>query len=70
MIEKKKLFRNNVVDKKQLKQIMTWSFREFGIMKASYLATKLKDIGLGKWRYLSEVEIAQIMEMIKDSSND
>lgn len=45
MIEKKKLFRNNVVDKKQLKQIMTWSFREFGIMKASYLATKLKDIG-------------------------
>jgi DNA-directed RNA polymerase subunit beta' len=45
MTKTKKLFRNKSVDKKQLKQIMTSSFQDFGLMKASYLATKLKDIG-------------------------
>ena len=45
MAKKTKLFRNRVIDKKQLKQIMSWAFSDFGIMKASYLANKLKDIG-------------------------
>ena len=45
MIKKTKLFRNQVIDKKQLKQIMSWAFNDFGVMKASYLANKLKDIG-------------------------
>src|SRR6476661_4455857 len=45
MTKKTKIFRNKVIDKKQLKQIMTWAFSDFGIMKASYLANKLKDIG-------------------------
>lgn len=45
MIKKTKIFRNRVIDKKQLKQIMSWAFNDFGIMKASYLANKLKDIG-------------------------
>lgn len=45
MVKKTKLFRNYVIDKKQLKKIMSWAFNDFGIMKASYLANKLKDIG-------------------------
>ena len=45
MRKKTKIFRNCVVDKKQLKKIMSWAFNDFGIMKASYLANKLKDIG-------------------------
>ena len=45
MAKKTKIFRNRVIDKKQLKQIMSWAFSDFGIMKASYLANKLKDIG-------------------------
>lgn len=45
MTKTKNFFRNKSVDKKQLKQIMTSSFQDFGLMKASYLATKLKDIG-------------------------
>lgn len=45
MTKKPKLFRNCVIDKKQLKQIMSWAFTDFGIMKASYLANMLKDIG-------------------------
>lgn len=40
-----KIFRNQVIDKKQLKQIMSWAFSDFKVMKASYLANKLKDIG-------------------------
>lgn len=45
MTKKAKIFRNRVIDKKQLKQIMSWAFSDFGIMRASYLANKLKDIG-------------------------
>jgi DNA-directed RNA polymerase subunit beta' len=45
MAKKTKIFRNRTVDKKQLKQIMSWAFSDFGIMKASYLANKLKGIG-------------------------
>ena len=45
MAKKTKIFRNKTIDKKQLKQIMSWAFTDFGIMKASYLANKLKDIG-------------------------
>ena len=29
---------------------------------------KLKELAVGKWRYLTDIEIAEIMEMIKDSS--
>src|SRR6478672_9113677 len=45
MTKKTKIFRNKTIDKKQLKQIMSWAFTDFGIMKASYLANKLKEIG-------------------------
>jgi DNA-directed RNA polymerase subunit beta' len=45
MVEIQKLFCNKVVDKKQLKKIMSWAFDEFGIRKASYLANELKDLG-------------------------
>ena len=45
MTRKTKIFRNRVIDKKQLKQIMSWAFSDFGIMKASFLANNLKDIG-------------------------
>lgn len=45
MGKKTKIFRNRAIDKKQLKEIMSWAFTDFGMMKASYLAHKLKDIG-------------------------
>jgi DNA-directed RNA polymerase subunit beta' len=45
MTRKTKIFRNRVIDKKELKKIMSWAFNDFGIMKASFLANKLKDIG-------------------------
>jgi DNA-directed RNA polymerase subunit beta' len=45
MTKKTKVFYNRIIDKKQLKHIMSWAFNDFGSMKASYLANKLKDIG-------------------------
>ena len=39
-----------------------------GLQRIRIMNIKLKDIALGKWRYLSEVEIAELMEMVKDSS--
>jgi hypothetical protein len=48
MIEKEKLFQNRIIDKKQLKQIMSWAFTNYGIVKASFLADQLKDLGFKK----------------------
>src|SRR6476646_9696869 len=45
MKKQTKIFSNQVVDKKQLKQIMAEAFADFGMLKASYLAHKLKNLG-------------------------
>ena len=62
MTKTKKLFRNKSVDKKQLKQIMTSSFQDFGLMKASYLATKLKDIG---FQYATQAGLSLSIEDLR-----
>nr|WCH58082.1 RNA polymerase b-subunit [Cystoclonium purpureum f. stellatum] len=38
-------FANKVVDKGQLKQIIIWAFRNYGIARAANMADKLKDLG-------------------------
>lgn len=38
-------FLNKVIDKSELKHIITWAFRSFGIARASNMADKLKDLG-------------------------
>nr|YP_007878269.1 RNA polymerase beta'' subunit [Calliarthron tuberculosum]AGA63880.1 RNA polymerase beta'' subunit [Calliarthron tuberculosum] len=38
-------FSNVVVDKKQLKHLIVWSFRNYGIARAANMADKLKDLG-------------------------
>nr|YP_010170962.1 RNA polymerase b''-subunit [Chondria tumulosa]QSD57103.1 RNA polymerase b''-subunit [Chondria tumulosa] len=38
-------FFNKVIDKSELKKLITWSFRNFGIARASNMADKLKDLG-------------------------
>lgn len=47
MIETKQktFFRNNIVTKKYLQEIMFWSFRNYGIAKAGFLADSLKTLG-------------------------
>nr|QVY58076.1 RNA polymerase beta'' subunit [Eucheuma denticulatum] len=38
-------FANKVVDKNQLKQIIIWAFRNYGIARAANIADKLKNLG-------------------------
>nr|YP_009510642.1 RNA polymerase b''-subunit [Gracilaria ferox]AXI96315.1 RNA polymerase b''-subunit [Gracilaria ferox] len=39
------LFLNKVVDKSQLRQLIMWAFRNYGIARASNMADTLKDLG-------------------------
>nr|YP_009294434.1 RNA polymerase beta'' subunit [Asparagopsis taxiformis]AOM65917.1 RNA polymerase beta'' subunit [Asparagopsis taxiformis] len=38
-------FSNQVIDKSQLKQLIIWSFRNYGIARAANMVDKLKDLG-------------------------
>lgn len=38
-------FSNKVIDKNQLKQLIVWAFRNYGIARAANMADKLKDLG-------------------------
>nr|YP_009315343.1 RNA polymerase beta-subunit [Yamadaella caenomyce]SCW23798.1 RNA polymerase beta-subunit [Yamadaella caenomyce] len=38
-------FSNQVIDKSQLKQLIIWAFRNYGIARAANMADKLKDLG-------------------------
>lgn len=38
-------FFNKVIDKSELKKLITWAFRSFGIARASNMADKLKNLG-------------------------
>ena len=62
MTKKTKVFYNRIIDKKQLKQIMSWAFNEFGSMKASYLANKLKAIG---FKYSTKAGLSISIEDLK-----
>lgn len=62
MNKKTKVFYNRIIDKKQLKQIMSWAFNEFGSMKASYLANKLKAIG---FKYSTKAGLSISIEDLK-----
>ena len=38
-------FSNKVIDKNQLKHLIVWAFRNYGIARAANMADKLKDLG-------------------------
>ena len=39
-------YQNNLISKKQLKQILAWSFSKYDCVKACTLAEELKSLGL------------------------
>ncbi|CAM9107501.1 unnamed protein product [Chrysoparadoxa australica] len=45
MTEKKILFRNGVINKKELRKIMSSTFENLGVVKAAFLADNLKQLG-------------------------
>ena len=47
MAEQKRtqLFRNKVINKKQLQNLVAWSFREYGTARTAQMADAVKDMG-------------------------
>ena len=42
---KPKVFRNRVIDKKQLKNLVSWSFEHYGTARTSQMADEIKSLG-------------------------
>nr|QVY58279.1 RNA polymerase beta'' subunit [Kappaphycus striatus] len=55
-------FTNKVVDKNQLKQIIVWTFRNYGIARAANIADKLKDLG---FHYATKAGISLSLEDLR-----
>ena len=55
-------FTNKVIDKKELKKIMSWAFSNYGTGRASYMADKLKDLG---FYYATRAGISLSIEDLK-----
>nr|YP_010618886.1 RNA polymerase b'-subunit [Deltalsia parasitica]WAX02899.1 RNA polymerase b'-subunit [Deltalsia parasitica] len=62
-------FFNKVIDKSELKKLITWAFRTYGIARASNMADKLKDLG---FYYATQAGISLSLEdlRIPPSKND
>ncbi len=66
------VFRNRVIDKKQLKKLISWSFENFGTARTAQMADEMKDLG---FRYATRagvsisVEDLQVPETKRDLLN-
>nr|YP_009313706.1 RNA polymerase beta-subunit [Helminthocladia australis]SCW21960.1 RNA polymerase beta-subunit [Helminthocladia australis] len=55
-------FSNQVIDKSQLKHLIVWAFRNYGIARAANMADKLKDLG---FYYATKAGISLSLEDLK-----
>nr|YP_009546019.1 RNA polymerase beta'' subunit [Glaucocystis incrassata]ASQ40080.1 RNA polymerase beta'' subunit [Glaucocystis incrassata] len=55
LLFKQKIFFNRIIDKKQLKKILTWAFNFYGSAETAYLADQLKELG---FRYATKAGIS------------
>ena len=53
----KYFFQNNLINKKELKQILYWAFNNYGAVEASFLADRLKSLGF-KYSTLAGISIS------------
>ena len=53
------IFRNRVIDKKQLKKLMSWSFDHFGTARTAQMADEIKDLG---FRYATRAGVSISVE--------
>jgi DNA-directed RNA polymerase subunit beta' len=53
--ETPKIFRNQIIDKKQLKKLMSWSFTNYGTARTAQMADELKDVG---FRYATRAGVS------------
>nr|ARW64973.1 RNA polymerase b''''-subunit [Polysiphonia sertularioides] len=59
-------FFNKVIDKSELKQLITWAFRNYGIARASNMADRLKDLG---FYYATKAGISLSLEDLRIPPN-
>lgn len=57
--QKAVIFRNRIIDKKQLKNLMSWSFTQYGTARTAHLADALKDLG---FRYATRAGVSISVE--------
>lgn len=55
-------FTNKVIDKKELKKLMSWAFSNYGTGRSSYMADKLKELG---FHYATKAGISLSVEDLK-----
>ncbi len=55
MTNEKKVFRNRVVDKGQLRNLISWAFTNYGTARTAVMADKLKDLG---FRYATKAGVS------------
>ena len=55
-------FSNRVIDKNQLKHLIVWAFRNYGIARAANMADKLKDLG---FHYATQAGISLSLEDLR-----
>ena len=53
------VFRNRVIDKKQLKKLISWSFENFGTARTAQMADEMKDLG---FRYATRAGVSISVE--------
>jgi len=61
-IPPKTQFTNKVIDKKQLKKLMSWAFSNYGTGRSSYMADRLKELG---FYYATKAGISLSVEDLK-----
>ncbi|MGB3267642.1 MAG: DNA-directed RNA polymerase subunit beta'' [Microcoleus sp.] len=80
MTEKKEnkeiVFRNRVVDKGQLKKLISWSFMQYGTARTAQMADKLKDLGFrfatraGVSISVDDLQVPPIKRQLLDSAEE
>lgn len=58
----KPTFTNKVIDKKELKKLMSWAFSNYGTGRSSYMADRLKELG---FHYATKAGISLSVEDLK-----
>jgi len=53
------IFRNRVIDKKQLKKLISWSFTHFGTARTAQMADRIKSLG---FRYATRAGVSISVE--------
>jgi DNA-directed RNA polymerase subunit beta' len=61
-IPPKPMFTNKVIDKKELKKLMSWAFSNYGTGRSSYMADRLKELG---FHYATKAGISLSVEDLK-----